>query len=50
MKVKLEFISGVVFGLEVLPEYKAAMLDLGIIRVFFDWEDENEDEDVDLDE
>lgn len=46
MDVRLELISGVVFGLEIVPEYQAAMLDLGIIRVFFDWSDE----DVDLDE
>lgn len=45
MTVRLELISGVVFGLEIVPEYQAAMLDIGIIRIFFDWAD---DDDVDL--
>lgn len=45
MKVRLELISGVVFGVEVVPEYQAAMIDIGIIRIFFDWMDED---DVDL--
>ena len=44
MRVKLELISGLVFGLEVVPDYQAAMLDIGIVRIFFDWSDE---EDVD---
>lgn len=44
MRVKLELISGLVFGLEIVPDYQAAMLDIGIVRIFFDWSDE---EDVD---
>lgn len=43
MTVKLELISGFMIGVEILPEYQAAMLDIGIVRVFFDWSDEDVD-------
>lgn len=47
MTVRLELISGIVFGIEIVPEYQAAMIDLGIVRIFFDWMDES---DVDIDD
>ena len=47
MQVRLELISGLVFGIEIVPEYQAAMIDIGIIRIFFDWMDES---DVDFNE
>jgi hypothetical protein len=41
MKVKIELICGLMFGFEYMPEFKAAMIDVGVIRIFFDWSGED---------
>lgn len=41
MKVKLELISGLMFGVEFIPDYQAAMIDIGVVRIFFDWSGED---------
>lgn len=42
MKIKLEFITGFLIGFELIPEYNAAFIELGIIRIFLDWAEEDE--------
>jgi hypothetical protein len=42
MKIKLEFITGFLIGFELISEYCAAFIDLGIIRIYFDWAGEDE--------
>jgi hypothetical protein len=29
------------FGFEIMSEYQAAMIDIGVIRIFFDWSGED---------
>lgn len=40
MTIKLELISGFLIGFEIIPEYKAALIDIGIVRFFIDWDNE----------
>lgn len=37
MAIKFELISGFSVGFEIVWELDAAMIDLGIVRILFDW-------------
>jgi len=40
MKIQFEFISGINMGFQYIPEENAAMINLIIFRILFDWIEE----------
>lgn len=42
LKIRLEVITGILFGVEFIPDYEVAMVDLFMFRIMFDWSGEED--------